>query len=71
MFTVDTKIIEFVFYETPTDCITGKFMQDQRQSCKYTGRFFEARMCSDDLQRGCTATSINKDSEIESKNLAT
>ena len=70
MVTVDMKIIEFVFYETLPECITEKLMQDLRQSCKYRERFFEERMCSDDLQRGCTATLINKDSEIESKDLA-
>jgi len=50
MFTVDMKIIEFVFYETLTDWTTEGFMQDLRQSCKYSGGFFEARMCSDDLR---------------------
>jgi hypothetical protein len=69
MFAVDLKIIDCVFYETLAECITNKFMKGLPQSCRYRERFFEERICSDDLRRGFTATSINKDSEIESKDL--
>jgi hypothetical protein len=65
MFDVDMKINECVFYETLAECITEKFMKELSQSCKYRGRFFEARVCNDDLLRGFTATSININSKIE------
>ena len=67
MSAVDLKIIDCVFYETLAECITDKFMKGLPQSCRYRERFFEERICSDDLRRGFTATSIKKDSEIESK----
>jgi hypothetical protein len=65
MLAVDMKIIECVFYETLLECITEKFTKGLSQSYKQRGRFFEARVCNDDLLRGFKATSININSKIE------
>ena len=66
-FAVDMKIIEFVFYETLAGWVTKKFMQELHQSHNYRRGFFEASIGSDDLQRGCAATSTDRDSKIELK----